>query len=111
MEAQQIDSTEQEVQTADEPKTPTLKDTLQAAMNGEDKLPEPPAEPMQEVQAEELEQTEEVAEQVEEKAPVEEEVVTEEPEYGTDEYWAQKKAERSKKLGLTKSVFNMYKNY
>jgi len=69
MEAQQIDSTEQEVQTADEPKTPTLKDTLQAAMNGEDKLPEPPAEPMQEVQAEEPEQTEEVAEQGEDKAP------------------------------------------
>ena len=36
MEAQQIDSTEQEVQTADEPKTPTLKETLQAAMQGED---------------------------------------------------------------------------
>ena len=71
MEAQQIDSTEQEVQTADEPKTPTLKETLQAAMQGEDSLPEVPPEPMQEVQAEEPEQTEEVAEQeqVEEKAP------------------------------------------
>ena len=69
---QQIDSTEQEVQTADEPKTPTLKETLQAAMQGEDKLPEPPAEPMQEVQPEqEAEETEEAAEeeQVEEKAP------------------------------------------
>ena len=68
---QQIDSTEQEVQTADEPKTPTLKETLQAAMQGEDKLPEPPAEPMQEVQPEqEAEETEEAAEeeQVEEKA-------------------------------------------
>lgn len=73
MEAQQIDSTEQEVQTADEPKTPTLKETLQAAMQGEDKLPEVPAEPMQEVQAEEEqpEETEEGAEdeQVEEKSP------------------------------------------
>ena len=71
MEAQQIDSTEQEVQTADEPNTPTLKETLQAAMQGEDSLPEVPAEPMQEVQAEEPEQTEEVAEQeqVEEQAP------------------------------------------
>ena len=43
MEAQQIDSTEQEVQTADEPKTPTLKETLQAAMQVEDTLPEPPS--------------------------------------------------------------------
>ena len=73
MEAQQIDSTEQEVQTADEPKTPTLKETLEAAVKGEDKLPEVPAEPMQEVQAEEEqpEETEEGAEdeQVEEKSP------------------------------------------
>ncbi len=72
MEAQQIDSTEQEVQTADEPKTPTLKETLQAAMQGEDKLPEPPAEKMEEVQKEEKqpEQTEEaVEEKVEEEAP------------------------------------------
>mgnify|MGYP003147987059 CR=1 FL=1 len=73
MEAQQIDSTEQEVQTADEPKTPTLKETLEAAVKGEDKLPEVPAEPMQEVQAEEEqpEQTEEAGEeeQVEEQAP------------------------------------------
>lgn len=73
MEAQQIDSTEQEVQTADEPKTPTLKETLQAAMQGEDTLPEPPAEKMEEVvkEEEQPEQTEEVAEQeqVEEKAP------------------------------------------
>ena len=72
MEAQQIDSTEQEVQTADEPKTPTLKETLEAAVNGDDKLPELPSEPMQEVQAEEEqpEQTEEaVEEQVEEQAP------------------------------------------
>ena len=73
MEAQQIDSTEQEVQTADEPKTPTLKETLQAAVKGDDKLPELPAEPMQEVQAEEEqpEQTEEAVEeeQVEEQAP------------------------------------------
>ena len=70
MEAQQIDSTEQEVQTADEPKTPTLKETLQAAMQGEDKLPEPPAEKMEEVQKEE-EQPEETVEeeQVEEQAP------------------------------------------
>ena len=74
MEAQQIDSTEQEVQTADEPKTPTLKETLEAAVKGEDKLPEVPAEPMQEVQADEEqpEQTEETGEeeQVEEQAPV-----------------------------------------
>jgi len=75
MEAQQIDSTEQEVQTADEPKTPTLKETLQAAMQGEDKLPEAPAEKMEEVQKEEEqpEETEEAVEeeQVEEKeAPV-----------------------------------------
>ena len=73
MEAQQIDSTEQEVQTADEPKTPTLKETLQAAMQGEDKLPEVPAEKMEEVQKEEdqPEETEEGVEeeQVEEKAP------------------------------------------
>ena len=73
MEAQQIDSTEQEVQTADEPKTPTLKETLQAAMQGEDKLPEAPAEKMEEVQKEEdqPEETEEGVEeeQVEEKAP------------------------------------------
>ena len=72
MEAQQIDSTEQEVQTADEPKTPTLKETLQAAMQGEDKLPEAPAEKMEEVQKEEEqpEETEEaVEEQVEEQAP------------------------------------------
>ena len=73
MEAQQIDSTEQEVQTADEPKTPTLKETLQAAMQGEDTLPEPPAEKMEEVQKEEEQpkETEEVAEQeqVEKQAP------------------------------------------
>jgi len=68
MEAQQIDSTEQEVQTADEPNTPTLKETLQAAMQGEDKLPEAPAEPMQEVQAEETEEAVQ-EEQVEEQAP------------------------------------------
>ena len=70
MEAQQIDSTEQEVQTADEPKTPTLKETLQAAMQGEDTLPEPPAEKMEEVVKEE-EQPEETAEEekVEEQAP------------------------------------------
>lgn len=68
MEAQQIDSTEQEVQTADEPKTPTLKETLQAAMQGEDSLPEVPAEPMQEVQAEETEEAVQ-EEQVEEQAP------------------------------------------
>ena len=69
MEAQQIDSTEQEVQTADEPKTPTLKETLQAAMQGEDKLPEPPAEKMEEVvkEEEQPEQTEESVE--EEQAP------------------------------------------
>ena len=69
MEAQQIDSTEQEVQTADEPKTPTLKETLQAAMQGEDKLPEPPAEKMEEVvkEEEQPEQTEESLE--EEQAP------------------------------------------
>ena len=69
MEAQQIDSTEQEVQTADEPKTPTLKETLEAAVKGEDSLPEVPAEPMQEVQQEE--ETEEAVqeEQVEEQAP------------------------------------------
>jgi len=69
MEAQQIDSTEQEVQTADEPKTPTLKETLQAAMQGEDKLPEPPAEKMEEVvkEEEQPEQTEEGVE--EEQAP------------------------------------------
>ena len=75
MEAQQIDSTEQEVQTADEPKTPTLKETLQAAMQGEDKLPEAPAEKMEEVvkEEEQPEETEEAVEeeQVEEKeAPV-----------------------------------------
>ena len=72
MEAQQIDSTEQEVQTADEPKTPTLKETLQAAMQGEDSLPEPPAEKMEEVvkEEEQPEETEEVAEEkVEEQAP------------------------------------------
>ena len=72
MEAQQIDSTEQEVQTADEPKTPTLKETLQAAMQGEDTLPEPPAEKMEEVvkEEEQPEQTEEtVEEEVEEQAP------------------------------------------
>ena len=72
MEAQQIDSTEQEVQTADEPKTPTLKETLQAAMQGEDTLPEPPAEKMEEVvkEEEQPEQTEEVVEEkVEEQAP------------------------------------------
>lgn len=72
MEAQQIDSTEQEVQTADEPKTPTLKETLQAAMQGEDKLPEPPAEKMEEVvkEEEQPEETEKVAEEkVEEQAP------------------------------------------
>ena len=69
MEAQQIDSTEQEVQTADEPKTPTLKETLQAAMQGEDTLPEPPAEKMEEVvkEEEQPEQTEEGVE--EEQAP------------------------------------------
>ena len=70
MEAQQqIDSTEQEVQTADEPNTPTLKETLQAAMQGEDKLPEPPAEKMEEVvkEEEQPEQTEESVE--EEQAP------------------------------------------
>ena len=69
MEAQQIDSTEQEVQTADEPKTPTLKETLQAAMQGEDTLPEPPAEKMEEVvkEEEQPEQTEESVE--EEQAP------------------------------------------
>ena len=61
MEQQVIDSTEQEVQTADEPKTPTLKETLEAAVKGEDKLPEPPAEKMEEVQREE-----ETAEQPEE---------------------------------------------
>ena len=65
MEAQQIDSTEQEVQTADEPNTPTLKETLQAAMQGEDTLPEPPAEKMEEVQKEE-DQPEETEEGVEE---------------------------------------------
>ena len=74
MEQQVIDSTEQEVQTADEPKTPTLKETLEAAVKGEDLLPEPPAEKMEEVQKEEetTEQTEETTEeQVEEKeAPV-----------------------------------------
>ena len=72
MEAQQIDSTEQEVQTADEPKTPTLKETLQAAMQGEDTLPEPPAEKMEEVvkEEEQPEETEEVAEEkVEQQAP------------------------------------------
>ena len=72
MEAQQIDSTEQEVQTADEPKTPTLKETLQAAMQGEDKLPEPPAEKMEEVvkEEEQPEETEELAEEkVEQQAP------------------------------------------
>ena len=77
MEQQVIDSTEQEVQTADEPKTPTLKETLEAAVNGDDKLPELPSEPMQEVQAEEEqpEQTEEaVEEQVEEQAPALEEL-------------------------------------
>jgi len=70
MEQQVIDSTEQEVQTADEPKTPTLKETLEAAVKGEDLLPEPPAEKMEEVQREEetTEQTEETTEeQVEEK--------------------------------------------
>ena len=67
MEAQQIDSTEQEVQTADEPKTPTLKETLRAAMQGEDKLPEAPAEKMKEVVKEE-EQPEETEEAVEEQA-------------------------------------------
>ena len=69
MEAQQIDSTEQEVQTADEPNTPTLKETLQAAMQGEDKLPEAPAEKMEEVvkEEEQPEQTEESVE--EEQAP------------------------------------------
>ena len=72
MEAQQIDSTEQEVQTADEPKTPTLKETLQAAMQGEDTLPEPPAEKMEEVvkEEEQPEETEELAEEkVEQQAP------------------------------------------
>lgn len=72
MEAQQIDSTEQEVQTADEPKTPTLKETLQAAMQGEDKLPEAPAEKMEEVQKEE-EQPEETDEAVEEEQVAEKE--------------------------------------
>ena len=70
MEQQVIDSTEQEVQTADEPKTPTLKETLEAAVKGEDVLPEPPAEKMEEVQREEetAEQPEETTEeQVEEK--------------------------------------------
>jgi hypothetical protein len=66
MEAQQIDSTDQEVQTADEPKTPTLKETLEAAVKGDDKLPEPPAEPMQEVQEEEAEKAEKTEEAVEE---------------------------------------------
>ena len=74
MEQQVIDSTEQEVQTADEPKTPTLKETLEAAVKGEDVLPEPPVEKMEEVQKEEetSEQPEETTEeQVEEKeAPV-----------------------------------------
>ena len=32
-------------------------------------------------------------------------------EYGTDEYYAWKKEKRGRVLGLTKSVFNMYKNY
>mgnify|MGYP003140581954 CR=1 FL=1 len=70
MEQQVIDSTEQEVQTADEPKTPTLKETLEAAVKGEDVLPEPPAEKMEEVQREEetAEQPEETTEeQVKEK--------------------------------------------
>ena len=69
MEAQQIDSTEQEVQTADEPKTPTLKETLEAAVKGEDVLPEVPAEKMEEVvkEEEQPEQTEESVE--EEQAP------------------------------------------
>ena len=74
MEQQVIDSTEQEVQTADEPKTPTLKETLEAAVKGEDVLPEPPVEKMEEVQKEEetSEQPEETTEeQVEEnEAPV-----------------------------------------
>ena len=78
MEQQVIDSTEQEVQTADEPKTPTLKETLEAAVKGEDVLPEPPAEKMEEVQREEetAEQPEETTEeQVEEKeAPALEEL-------------------------------------
>ena len=51
---------------------------------------------------------------VEEK-PVEEEVVAsgkrENPyEYGTDEYYDFKKQERSRKLGLTKRIFNIYDN-
>ena len=75
MEAQQIDSTEQEVQTADEPKTPTLKETLQAAMQGEDKLPEPPAEKMEEVVKEE-EQPEETEEGVEEQQAPELEAIS-----------------------------------
>ena len=75
MEAQQIDSTEQEVQTADEPKTPTLKETLQAAMQGEDTLPEPPAEKMEEVVKEE-EQPEETEEGVEEQQAPELEAIS-----------------------------------
>lgn len=50
-----------------------------------------------------------------EKPPVEEEVVAsgkrENPyEYGTDEYYDFKKQERSRKLGLTKRIFNIYDN-
>ena len=75
MEAQQIDSTEQEVQTADEPKTPTLKETLQAAMQGEDKLPEVPAEKMEEVQKQE-EQPEQTEESVEEEQAPELEAIS-----------------------------------
>jgi len=75
MEAQQIDSTEQEVQTADEPNTPTLKETLQAAMQGEDTLPEPPAEKMEEVVKEE-EQPEQTEEGVEEQQAPELEAIS-----------------------------------
>ena len=75
MEAQQIDSTEQEVQTADEPKTPTLKETLQAAMKGEDSLPEVPAEKMEEVQKQE-EQPEQTEESVEEEQAPELEAIS-----------------------------------
>ena len=70
---------------------------------------------------EELDRTQPIVEEkpVEEKPveepPVEEEVVAsgkrENPyEYGTDEYYDFKKQERSRKLGLTKRIFNIYDN-
>ena len=64
----------------------------------------------------EEEDEEEVEEEIEEEQEMENEVKEDYSgdnphEYGTDEYYAWKKEKRGRVLGLTKSVFNMYKNY